>query len=98
MVKSKGFDNRTRSLFRKHARLRGLKSLRYLIEPIQVGEKVDILLNSTIQNGRPHRRFNGSSGTVIEKRGQCYVLSVPVGNKEKTVISRPEHLRSSKQT
>lgn len=97
MVKSKGFNNRTRSLFRKSSRQSGLRSLRYLLEPIEIGEKVDILLDSSIQKGRPHRRFNGLSGIVMEKRGQSYVIDVKVGNMMKTVISRPEHMRLSRQ-
>ncbi len=97
MVKSKGYNNRTRSLFRKSARKRGLRSLRYLLEPIEVNQKVDILLNSSIQNGRPHRRYNGTSGTVLKKQGQSYVISVKAGRMDKIIISRPEHLRISKQ-
>lgn len=97
MVKSKGLNNRTRRLFRKHARKRGLKSLRYLLEPIQVGEKVDLIINSGIQGGMPHRRYNGTSGTVMEKRGQSYVVKVKSGRMDKTIIARPEHLRASKQ-
>ena len=96
MVKSKGFNNRTRTLFRKSARDKGLKSLRYLLEPVEVGQRVDILLNSSIQSGRPHRRFNGKSGRITEKRGASYVIDVKIGDAVKTVISRPEHLRVSK--
>lgn len=97
MVKSKGYNNRTRSLFRKNARDRGLQSLRYLLEPIDAGQKVDIILNSSIQNGRPHRRYNGMSGNVVQKQGQSYVISLKAGNMTKTIISRPEHLRLSKK-
>lgn len=96
MVKSKGFNNRTRKLFRKSARDKGLKSLRYLLEPIEVGQRVDILLNSSIQDGRPHRRYNGKSGRVTEKRGKSYVIDVKIGRAMKTIIARPEHLRVSK--
>lgn len=96
MVKSKGFNNRTRQLFRQSARKSGLRSLRYLLEPIEVGQKVDILLNSSIQKGRPHRRYNGTTGPVIRKQGQSYVINVKKGRKIKTIISRPEHLRISK--
>ena len=97
MVKSKGFNNRTRKLFRKHARKRGLRSLRYLLEPIEVSQRVDIIINSSIQKGRPHRRFNGIAGTVVKKQGQSYVIAVKSGKMDKIVISRPEHLRVSKQ-
>ncbi|MHA2029750.1 MAG: 50S ribosomal protein L21e [Candidatus Kariarchaeaceae archaeon] len=96
MVKSKGYNNRTRQLFRKQARSRGLKSLRYLLEPLKVGETVDILLNSSIQKGRPHRRYNGTSGIIVEQRGQSFVISLKAGRKAKSIIARPEHLRISK--
>ncbi|MHA2091652.1 MAG: 50S ribosomal protein L21e [Candidatus Kariarchaeaceae archaeon] len=97
MVKSKGYNNRTRRLFRRTSRKKGLKSLRYLLEPVEVGQKVDILLNSSIQKGRPHRRYNGTTGPVIRKQGQSYVISIKKGRKLKTIVSRPEHLRKSKQ-
>ena len=96
MVKSKGYNNRTRKLFRQHTRDKGLRSLRYLLEPIGVGQKVDILLNSSIQNGRPHRRYNGESGSVLRKQGQSYVITLKSGNKWKEIVARPEHLRLSK--
>jgi len=96
MVKSKGYNNRTRQLFRKHARDKGLRSLRYLLEPIGVGQKVDILLNSSIQNGRPHRRYNGQSGTVLRQQGRSYVITLKSGNKAKEIVAGPEHLRLSK--
>lgn len=96
MTKSKGYNTQTRKVFRKKARDKGLRSLRYLLEPFEVGQKVDIILESAVQNGRPHRRYNGSSGSVIEVRGQSYVISLKDGNKEKKIISRPEHLRISK--
>jgi large subunit ribosomal protein L21e len=83
-------------MFRKKTRDTGLRSLRYLLEPIEVGQKVDILLNSSIQKGRPHRRFNGKSGEVIRKQGQSYVINVKIGRATKEIVSRPEHLRVSK--
>jgi large subunit ribosomal protein L21e len=83
-------------MFRKKTRDTGLRSLRYLLEPIEVGQKVDILLNSSIQKGRPHRRYNGKSGEVIRKQGQSYVINVKIGRAIKEVVSRPEHLRVSK--
>jgi len=96
LVKSKGFDTRTRALFRRKARDRGIRSLRYLLEPMEIGDKVDILLNSSVQKGRPHRRYNGKSGRITSKRGQSYVISLKAGRMIKTIIARPEHLRKSK--
>jgi len=32
---------------------------------------------------------------VLEKRGDAFVVDLPVGNKHKTLVARPEHLRAS---
>jgi large subunit ribosomal protein L21e len=42
----------------------------------------------------PFRRFFGKTGTIIDKRGKCYIVKIKDGEKEKTVISRPEHLKA----
>ena len=96
MKKSKGYDSRTRRLFKRSSRERGIRSLRYLLEPYEVGQKVDIILNSQSQKGRPHRRYHSSTGTVIRRQGQAYVISVKQGKKLSTVIANPEHLRAAK--
>ncbi|MHA1631302.1 MAG: 50S ribosomal protein L21e [Candidatus Freyarchaeota archaeon] len=91
--KSKGYKSRTRKLLRKHPRRRGIPSPDKLLYDYKVGEKVTIIIDPSIHKGMPHKRFHGKVGTVIEKRGRAYVLSVMVGSKEKKVIARPEHLR-----
>ena len=42
----------------------------------------------------PHKRFHGKIGTIKEKRGRGYVVSVPQGNSVKEIIVRSEHLES----
>ncbi len=96
MQRSKGYDSSTRKLYRRAPREKGLRSLRYLLEPFEVGQKVDIILNSQSQKGRPHRRFHGKKGTVLAKQGQAYIVAVKKGNKENKVIANPEHLRAAK--
>jgi large subunit ribosomal protein L21e len=44
----------------------------------------------------PHYRYKGKVGVVVRKRGQAYVVSVKLGNKEKTLMLRPEHLKPAK--
>lgn len=96
MKRTKGYNSKTRKLFKKSSRDKGIKSLRYLLEPFEVGQKVDIILNSQSQQGRPHRRYHSSTGTVVRKQGQAYVVNVTQGRKNATIIARPEHLRSAK--
>lgn len=42
----------------------------------------------------PHRRYQGKVGKIIGKRGRAYLVSVTLGDKEKVIIVRPEHLVS----
>jgi len=93
--KSRGYNNRTRRLFRKHPRKRGLRSLRYLLTDYEIGEKVSIIIDPSIHKGRPHRRFHGKTGTVIKKQGDAYIVQVRDGNSLKQIIALPQHLRKS---
>jgi large subunit ribosomal protein L21e len=43
----------------------------------------------------PFKRFQGLSGKIIEKRGRAYLIEIKDGNKTKTVIANPEHMKSS---
>ena len=57
------------------------------------GDSVAIVLDGGQQMGMPHRRFNGKTGVITGKQGRAWVIEVKDGNKQKTVVSRPEHLR-----
>jgi large subunit ribosomal protein L21e len=58
-----------------------------------MGDRVRIMINPAVQKGMPHRRYQGSIGTVTEKRGRSYVLHVgAVNGSIRTIISRPEHI------
>lgn len=93
MKKSKGYRSGTRNLLKKHVRERGLPPLSRILRTYKHGEKVSIVIDPSIHKGQPHKRFHGKVGTVLEKRGRAYVVSVKIGNSSKTLISRPEHLR-----
>ena len=94
MVKhSRGYRTRTRALLRKRPRERGLQGLSRLLINYEVGEKVVIDINPSVVKGQPHKRFHGKVGTIVGKRGRAYVIKIVVGSKEKTIISRPEHIK-----
>jgi large subunit ribosomal protein L21e len=63
------------------------------VEEFEMGEKVIIDQNPCSQSNMPHFRFKGKVGVVSDKRGRAFVVSVKDGNKPKTVITGPEHLR-----
>ena len=92
--KSKGTNFRTRRIFSKHPRKRGLPSLSRTLAEYEINSKVNIIIEPSVQKGRPHRRFHGKTGLVLEKRGQSYVVSVTDGNSQKKITARPEHLKA----
>lgn len=93
MPKSRGLRSRTRSLLSKRSKQRGLRPLGYLLRDYQVGDRVMIAIDSAVHKGMPYKRFQGSVGEVLEKRGRAYVVKVTEGGKAKSVIARPEHIR-----
>ncbi len=62
-----------------------------------VGDRVHIVINPSIHTGMPHRRYHGKTGVVVGKRGKCYIVKVMLGDKEKILFVRPEHLRPTEK-
>jgi large subunit ribosomal protein L21e len=89
--KSKGRRKKTRSLLRK--RIRDKTPITKYIQEFKPGDKVVIKPEPSSHKGMPFKRFFGRSGTVIDKRGKSYIVKIKDGNKEKQIISRPEHLK-----
>ncbi len=99
MVKApRGYRHRTRKVFRKHVREKGaVPPLSLLMIDYKPGDKVYIKVNPAIHHGMPHRRYHGKTGVIVGKRGKAYIVKVNLGEKEKTLFVRPEHLRPAKQ-
>ena len=96
MKKSKGTRVRTRSLFKKEPRERGKIRLNKLLYEYEPGNQVVVMIDSSVQKGMPHRRYHGKVGTIIEKRGRSYIISVTQGNALREILIRPEHLEPFK--
>ncbi len=89
MPKSRGYRRKTRALFRAKPR----SPLGALLQEYKVGDRVVIDVDSRQPKGMPHRRFQGSVGSIEEVRRRSLVISVPVGDKVKEVVARLEHVR-----
>jgi large subunit ribosomal protein L21e len=63
-----------------------------LLQEYQPGNTVVIKIDSSVHKGMPHKRFHGRIGTILNKRGRSYVVSVSQGEAVKEIIVRPEHL------
>ena len=91
---SKGYYSGTRSLLRKPTRAKGKPKISKILTEYALGSEVIIKMDSSVQKSMPHKRFHGKVGTVKEKRGRGYVVSVPQGNAVKDIIVRSEHLEA----
>ena len=91
---SKGYYAGTRSLLKKATRDKGKPKISKLLQEYKPGSQVIIKMDSSVQKSMPHKRFHGKIGTIIEKRGRGYVISVPQGNSIKEIITRREHIES----
>ena len=94
MKKSKGYRAGTRHLLKKKPRERGKLNLSNLLYQYKPGNRAVIKIDPSVHKGMPHKRYHGKVGTIIEKRGRSYIVSVTQGNAVKEIIVRPEHLRS----
>lgn len=96
-LKSKGFRRKTRNKLSKKSRNKGLIPITRSLVTFGLGEKVHISIEPSIHKGMPHPRFQGKTGTVLEKRGRSYLLEIREGDARKIIISRPEHLKAQTQ-
>jgi large subunit ribosomal protein L21e len=93
---SKGYRSGTRRLLKKETRERGKIRLSKLLYEYQPRNRVVIKIDSSVHKGMPHKRYHGKVGTIVEKRGRSYVVSVTQGDAVKEIIVRPEHLEPYK--
>jgi large subunit ribosomal protein L21e len=90
--KSSGYRSRTRALFRKNPREKGKLGLSRILRAYALGDKVCVQIDPGIHKGMPHRRFQGKVGVIEGKRGRAFLVSLKIGDKEKSLIVRPEHI------
>ncbi len=96
MAHHNGPRKKTRYKFKKDLRKRGVVPVTSLIQKFDLGQKVHVVCEPSIQKGMPHRRFHGMTGTVVGQRGRAWLLAIRDGQKEKIVIARPQHLKAQK--
>lgn len=91
--RSKGLRSKSRSILRKSTRTRGLTPITAKLREYAVGTRVAVKLDPASHGGMPHVRFQGHTGIVTGKQGDAFLVQVTVGQKVKTLIARPEHLK-----
>ena len=91
-----GYRRKTRHKLRKTPRDRGKITISKLFQEFKIGDKVRILHEPAIHKGMPHPRYKNVVGTISEKRGNAYIVSIKDGNKTKQLVSLPVHLTKLK--
>lgn len=82
-------------LVRKRKRQRGKLALSKYFQEFENGDKVAIIREQS-QNPKFPKRIQGISGVIIGKRGKAFIVKIKQGNKEKTHIIKPVHLKKLK--
>ncbi|MCI5866764.1 MAG: 50S ribosomal protein L21e [Methanosphaera sp.] len=93
MRKSKGLKSRSRYKLKKSIRPSRANPISRKIQVFEDGNKVHIIIDSSIQKGQPHPRFHGKTGEIVGQKGKAYLVGIKDGNKPKELIIRPEHLK-----
>ena len=90
---SKGPRAGTRYKLQRKPKNRGLTKITLSLQTFEEGERAAVKIDPSVHKGMPNKRFHGLTGVVKGTQGNCYVVEVKDGNKPKTLVARPEHLR-----
>jgi large subunit ribosomal protein L21e len=94
MPSSNGPMTGTRNKLKNKPRERGTSPPQRAIQEYETGQKVHLRIDPSVRKGRFHPRFNGHTGEVVGKQGRSFKVRITDGGKEKTLITRPAHLRA----
>ena len=90
--KSKGFRISTRHKLRQIPSMR--PPITKFLQEFRVGQDVAIKPEPSSHKGMPYPKFKGSTGKIVARRGNSYIVVINVGKSRKTIVSRPEHLKT----
>ena len=87
--RSHGYRNKTRHKMTK----RGVTPITRYLQSFAEGTRVVIEIDPAIHHGHPHPRYHGRNGVVQGKQGDAYLVDILDGDKPKTLIALPVHLK-----
>ena len=90
MPSSHGTRRKSRTVLTKRNVLRGIS---YLLVDYHVGDKVVIDIDSREHTTTPHRRFQGRMGIVKEVGRRILKISVMMGEKQKILQVKFDHVK-----
>ena len=94
MVKmSHGSRAGSRSKMTKRFKDRGLPPVTRFLQEFNDGDLAAINIEPSIHSGMPYHGFQGLTGRISGKQGDCYYVTVKVGSVEKRILAAPVHLK-----
>ena len=90
MPRSHGSKRKSRSILTKSNILRGIS---YLLIDYKIGDKVIVNIDPSEHNTMTHRRYQGKIGIIKEIGKRIIKVSVPIGDKEKILQTKRNHLK-----
>ncbi len=94
--RSRGLRSGSRHKMSRSIKEKGLSPITRSLQTFDDGDIVNVVIDSSVQKGQPHHRFHGLTGKITGNQGKAYVVLARVGNMNKELIVRPEHLRKAK--
>lgn len=90
MPKSHGSKRKSRSILTKSSIITGIS---YLLINYKIGDKVIVSIDPREHNTMPHRRYQGKIGIIKEIGKRIIKVSVAIGNKEKILQTKRNHIK-----
>jgi len=69
------------------------RGVSFLLREYNEGDKALVIIDPRQHKGLPHRRYHGKVGTVSKVGKRSVTLNIKLGNKEKTLITRLDHIK-----
>ncbi|HII15986.1 MAG TPA: 50S ribosomal protein L21e [Nanoarchaeota archaeon] len=91
-----GFRRKTRYKLKKQEGTKGKISISRYFKSFKEGDTVVLKPEPSVHAGMPYPRFQGKSGLVVGKQGECYKVMIKDGSMEKMIIVHPIHLLGAK--
>jgi large subunit ribosomal protein L21e len=88
-----GSRHKTRYKLQRPVRERGHLRLTQRLAKYTEGDKVALVIDSSVQHGLFYPRHHGKTGVVVGKQGNGYLVRVMDKNKAKTLITTAAHLK-----
>jgi large subunit ribosomal protein L21e len=88
-----GFRRKTRHKLKKNLRAKGKISIRKFFQKFKEGDQVYLVAEPANHKGMYHPRFHGKAGIIKDKQGSNYYVQIKDGNKTKTILTHPTHLK-----